>query len=197
MLSILRKHIPEAEITLWPSNVDNGVEQLLLKEFPGLNIAKPRSEDLKRAFKECDFLLHGSGASIVAERDLVRWQEETGKPYGIYGITFPMKRSSAKCFKTGAPQAKIFYLITTPHTAPKPDGNKPVDDLGDKNDVVIRLNTISGRVMKEENIEIIDAYDLLAKKLELAGGDGYHWSRPGYEMITSGISRRILPVVRK
>lgn len=94
VLSILRKHLPEVEVTLWPSNVDNGVEELLRREFPKLKIAKPRSEELKRAFQECDFLLHGSGASIVAERDLERWRKETGKPYGIYGITFPMKKSS-------------------------------------------------------------------------------------------------------
>ena len=93
VLSILWQHLPEAEITLWPSNVDNGVKELLLNEFPGLKIAKPRSKDLERAFAECDFLLHGSGASIVAERDLIRWHEETGKPYGIYGITFPLKQS--------------------------------------------------------------------------------------------------------
>lgn len=95
VLSILRQHLPEAQITLWPSNLDNGVERLLLDEFPNLQIAKSGSEELKRAFDHCDFLLHGSGASIVAERDLVRWHTSTGKPYGIYGITFPMKKSSA------------------------------------------------------------------------------------------------------
>ncbi|MDA7880714.1 polysaccharide pyruvyl transferase family protein [Akkermansiaceae bacterium] len=95
VLSILRKHLPEAEVTLWPSHVDNGVEQLLRAEFPKLKIAKPGSEDLRRAFEECDFLLHGSGPSIVAERDLIRWHEETSKPYGIYGITFSKKKSSA------------------------------------------------------------------------------------------------------
>ena len=100
VLSILRKYLPEAEITLWPSLVDNGVEELLLREFPKLKIAKRGSEQLGRAFDECDFLLHGSGASIVAERDLIRWREETGKPYGIYGITFPLKKSSATTSQT-------------------------------------------------------------------------------------------------
>jgi len=95
VLRLLQTHLPEAEITLWPSNVDNGVEQLLRDEFPGLKIAKPRSRELEAAFEECDFLLHGSGPSIVAERDLIAWHEATGKPYGIYGITFPMKNSSA------------------------------------------------------------------------------------------------------
>ena len=100
VLRILRTHLPEAKVTLWPSNVDNGVDELLMKEFPDLTIAKPRSDALKHAFEECDFLLHGSGASIVAERDLIRWREETGKPYGIYGITFPRKKSSATSART-------------------------------------------------------------------------------------------------
>jgi polysaccharide pyruvyl transferase WcaK-like protein len=95
VLSIIRKHLPEAKVTLWPSFVDNGVEELLLTEFPWLNIAKPGTEALERVFQECDFLLHGSGPSIVAEQDLVRWHQETGKPYGIYGITFSKKHSTS------------------------------------------------------------------------------------------------------
>ena len=111
VLSILRKHLPEVEVTLWPSNVDNGVEELLRREFPKLKIAKPRSEELKRAFQECDFLLHGSGASIVAERDLERWREETGKPYGIYGITFPMKKSSATTARNEEAMARSVEVL--------------------------------------------------------------------------------------
>ena len=33
---------------------------------------------------ERDFLLHGSGGSLVAQNDVTRWAKETGKPYGIY-----------------------------------------------------------------------------------------------------------------
>lgn len=112
VLSILREHLPDVEVTLWPSNVDNGVEALLRKEFPKLKIAKPRSEELKQAFRECDFLLHGSGASIVAERDLVRWREETGKPYGIYGITFPMKKSSATTARNEEAMARSVEVLS-------------------------------------------------------------------------------------
>lgn len=95
VLSILQKHLPEVEVTLWPSKIDNGVDELLLKNFPKLKIAKKGSEELKKAFEECDFLLHGSGASLVAEYDVKKWRDETGKPYGIYGITLPPKKSSA------------------------------------------------------------------------------------------------------
>jgi len=94
VLHILERHLPEVEVTLWPSNLDNGVDALLLARFPKLKIAKKNTPELKKAFDECDFLLHGSGASLVAENDVIKWHEETGKPYGIYGITLPLKKSS-------------------------------------------------------------------------------------------------------
>lgn len=94
ILAILERHLPQLKITLWPSNLGNGVDAILKKRFPKLNIAMPRSAELEKAFDECDFLLHGSGASLVAERDVVRWHNETGKPYGIYGITFSPRKSS-------------------------------------------------------------------------------------------------------
>src|SRR5262245_42010577 len=76
VLALLEKHVPAAEIRLWPSKVDNGVEDLLVARFPKLRIVKG-AEQLKSAFAECDFLLHGSGASLVAEKDVVRWSSET------------------------------------------------------------------------------------------------------------------------
>ena len=94
VLRLLEAYLPNAEIHLWPSKLDNGVDKLLLSHFPNLKIAQS-GEALKAAFATCDFLLHGSGASLVAEKDVVRWREETGKPYGVYGITFPEKRSSS------------------------------------------------------------------------------------------------------
>ena len=106
-------------------------------------------------------------------------------------------RKIAQGFKKGAPQAKLFYLSTTPHTGLRPAPDKPVRSLGDKNDVVIRLNTLSAQVMKEENIEWIDVYTLLAAKLELANGDKFHWQKPAYEIISQEVAKRVLPLVIK
>lgn len=103
----------------------------------------------------------------------------------------------ARCFKQGAPQAKIYYLLTTPHTAARPAPEQPVTSLGDKNDVVIRLNTLSSQVMKEEGIDVIDAYSLLAARLDLAAGDNYHWQGPAYQMLTQEIGSRVISVVEK
>lgn len=95
VLHILEQHLPEVTVTLWPSRIDNGVEELLKARFPKMRIATRGSEELKAAFAECDFLLHGSGPSLVAERDVVQWHEETGKPFGVYGITLPLKSSAS------------------------------------------------------------------------------------------------------
>lgn len=94
VLAILEKHLPDVEVWLWPSKVDNGVEQMLMARFPKLRIVKG-GDSLKEAFAQCDFLLHGSGASLVAEKDVIRWSKETGKPYGVYGITLPLQSSSS------------------------------------------------------------------------------------------------------
>lgn len=95
VLHILETHLPEVEVTLWPSLIDNGVDKILMERFPKLKIAKRGTPELERAFEECDFLLHGSGPSLVARKDIPVWTEKTGKPYGVYGITVPPK-SSAK-----------------------------------------------------------------------------------------------------
>ena len=86
VLALLEKHLPQVEVRLWPSNVGNGVDEMLRRRFPKLTIVQG-AEALKAAFAECDFLLHGSGPSLVAQNDVARWRRETGKPYGVYGIT--------------------------------------------------------------------------------------------------------------
>lgn len=87
VLALLEKHLPEVEVRLWPSSVGNGVAEMLLARFPKLRIIQT-PEALKAAFDECDFLLHGSGPSLVAAQDIAKWRDTTGKPYGVYGITF-------------------------------------------------------------------------------------------------------------
>ncbi len=94
VLALLEKYLPDVEVRLWPSKVDNGVAEMLNRRFPKVAIVEG-AEQLKAAFAECDFLLHGSGPSLVAQKDVVRWSRETGKPYGIFGITFSSTDSVA------------------------------------------------------------------------------------------------------
>lgn len=93
MLRLLATYLPEVEVVLWPSSVGDGVDRLLLSRFPRLTIIRG-GDDLAAAFESCDFLLHGSRASLSAET-IERWSKATGKPYGVYGITFPRRSSTS------------------------------------------------------------------------------------------------------
>lgn len=86
VLALLEGHLPEAEITLWPSNVENGVADLLRRRFPRLRIVSPKP-DVAKIYAEHDFLLHGSGPSLVGESQVVQWRQQGPKPYGVLGIT--------------------------------------------------------------------------------------------------------------
>src|SRR5215212_8774539 len=80
VLALIEKHIPDAEVTLWPMDVRNGVEEMLTRRFPKLRIVR----DKQAAYDSGDFLLHGSGPYLTAHRDVAAWRKDTGKPYGVY-----------------------------------------------------------------------------------------------------------------
>lgn len=111
VLHLIEQHLPGVEVTLWPSRIDNGVEELLRERFPKLGFIKG-GEDLKRAFAECDFLLHGSGPSLVAQKDVERWIEATGKPYGVYGITVSRRGSTATADVSDESFAKTVSILS-------------------------------------------------------------------------------------
>ncbi|TDE14857.1 polysaccharide pyruvyl transferase family protein [Dyadobacter psychrotolerans] len=102
VLALLEKYIPQAQVRLWPSDVGNGVEQMLAKRFPKVEIIKTDA-DRKRAMSEADFMLHGSGPSLVARATLEEWAK-TGKPYGVYGITFPGVYGTPEQAKKASPK---------------------------------------------------------------------------------------------
>ncbi|MEM9833499.1 MAG: polysaccharide pyruvyl transferase family protein [Bacteroidota bacterium] len=96
LITLLQHYIPDAQIILWPkSRLDRGVESMLEAAFPQLEIvngklneqSQPDTTELQAAFREADFMLHGSGPSVVGRRGLASWSHTTGKPYGIYGVT--------------------------------------------------------------------------------------------------------------
>lgn len=111
VLALLEQHVPDAEVRLWPSSVDNGVEEMLRARFPKLVILKD-AESKRAAFAECDFLLHGSGPSLVGETEVARWAKETGKPYGVFGLTLPAQASASTKPTTGSALAQTIQLLS-------------------------------------------------------------------------------------
>jgi len=95
VLALLEKLLPHHRAILWGVALDRGVDAMLRRRFPGVEIvggwldAKtgPSNEPLANALEQADLLLHGSGGSLVASRDVEAWLAFTGKPYGAWGIT--------------------------------------------------------------------------------------------------------------
>ena len=94
-LSLLWKHFPECEITLWPGELGHGSRELLKQGYPRLKFVegsldadgKPKSPALAQAWAEADLYLSGSGSGFPAANHAVAFQKATGKPVGVFGVS--------------------------------------------------------------------------------------------------------------
>ncbi len=140
VLALLEKHIPGAEVRLWASaDLSEEVIAMEHKRFPGLRIVKgtigaagkATNADLQETLDWCDFLLHGSGASLVASKDVAAFVKHIGKPFGVYGITHGSYQSGSGD-KDILSQAKFAYFRDSVSLAQaKAEGVKcPVMEFG-------------------------------------------------------------------
>ena len=97
VLALLEKHLPEADVRLWASgDLSAKVAAMEHRRFPKLKIVKgsigtdgkASTAELGEAVARADFLLHGSGPSLVAASDVAAWIKHTGKRSGVFGITY-------------------------------------------------------------------------------------------------------------
>ena len=115
ILHLLEQHLPEVGVTLWPNDIGDGIEEMLVKRFPKLRIAKGNIDangkastpELTQAMSDCDLLLHSSGPSLVAEKQIRAFVQATNKPFGVYGITLGTISDDTATFLN---QASFVYL---------------------------------------------------------------------------------------
>jgi polysaccharide pyruvyl transferase WcaK-like protein len=98
MLALLERHLPEAEVTFWPFYPDlpEYEVRMLQQRFPRLKIVqgaldaagKASTPELEAAVSSADMMLHNSGPYALAWRDLDAFKARTGKPYGVFGVTY-------------------------------------------------------------------------------------------------------------
>jgi hypothetical protein len=110
------------------------------------------------------------------------WSPEKATDAQIEGVV----RNMIQSFRKGAPKAKLVWAATTPHTAK----GRPVTGLGELNPVVLRINALAEKVVKEEGVESVDLYALLKDRLNLAAGDQYHWSGDAYQLIAEALQKK-------
>ena len=83
-----------ADFWLWAAVMDDGADDLLAQKWPQVEWLASDAPGLEDRLRGSDFLLHGSSAGFRAA-EMRRWQELTGKPYGVLGISFPTARPDA------------------------------------------------------------------------------------------------------
>lgn len=95
LIGLLKKRLPQAKIILWKKSKSQKVEDMLNQYYPDVKIIHgvvdkdfvPQTDEVKQAFRDADFFIHGSGPSVVAADYLEAWHSQTQKPFGIFGVT--------------------------------------------------------------------------------------------------------------
>jgi len=104
LITLIRHRIPKARIILWKKSDSKKVDDMLMQYFPEIKIVHggfdkdfvPGNDDVKKAFMDADFFLHGSGPSLVGADYIRSWLTQTKKPFGIFGVTLQDINPSAK-----------------------------------------------------------------------------------------------------
>lgn len=97
-LTLLARHLPDVEVTFWPFYADLPAYevQMLKKHFPKVKIVEGvldangagSTPELDAAIASADFMLHNSGPYALSWADLEAFQKRTGRPFGVYGVTY-------------------------------------------------------------------------------------------------------------
>ena len=95
LLHVFATFLPDVRVILWKRSNGEDVKRLLNKNFPKVNIIyggvnaekDPDNQDVLKAFKEADLMIHGSAPSLVGADNLASWIKNTGKPFGVFGAT--------------------------------------------------------------------------------------------------------------
>ncbi|MGN7720027.1 polysaccharide pyruvyl transferase family protein [Chitinophaga sp. 22620] len=95
LIALLKSRIKGVRIILWKRAASKIVDDMLQRHYPEVQVVhgsfdkdfSVQSPEVLQAFKDADFFIHGSGPSVVAADHLRCWSKQTGKGFGIFGVT--------------------------------------------------------------------------------------------------------------
>lgn len=97
-LAVAEKYYPEAEVIFWPfyGLLPEEEVEMLQKRFPKLTIVRgflndsgvPSTPELADAILKADIFVHNSGPSTLSWKEAYLFKKTTGKPFGVYGVTY-------------------------------------------------------------------------------------------------------------
>ncbi len=126
----MQRHLPDAEFVLWASaELSGDIAEMMHKRLPDVKIVTG-GEELNEAIEWAEVLLHDSGSGLPFHRDLTRFAERTGKPYGAFGIGYQrrnfnfMNKAMFMYFRDSVSLSRALERdnLQTPHIGWAPDG---------------------------------------------------------------------------
>ena len=84
LLQILQEELPKVTVTLWATNLENGVGEWLKNLYPKVTLVTGTTGDdglpdqpaLQQAWNAADLLIHGPAATMVARNHLEAWRKK-------------------------------------------------------------------------------------------------------------------------
>lgn len=96
MVRVFGRWAPQASITVWPLRAFGDAELAMLRRHcPRAEVVdggldergRPNTAALRQAFDDADVFVHGSGPAVHRAAHMAAWARETGRPYGVFGVT--------------------------------------------------------------------------------------------------------------
>ena len=97
-LALAEKYIPKAEVFFWPyyHYLPDYEVAMLKKRFPKMKIVVGKlspdgvasTSELADAISKSDILINNSGPATLGWAELTAYRKATGKPIGVYGVTY-------------------------------------------------------------------------------------------------------------
>lgn len=140
-----------------------------------------QSEYLNRLLGEV--LAKGPYDVVHFNMGLHGWQEGRIQP----GTFEPLTGAYVAVLKSKLPRAKLVWANSTPVTVK----GKPTELDPDINPVIVDHNRRADGVMAKMGVPVNDFYGLLAKRLDLARGDSFHWTPPAYEILADAVVKAV------
>ena len=138
ILAVLEKYLPEAEVTFWPHYHILPPEEvaILQRRFPKLRIVQGKLDEagtpppeIAAVMDGADFFLHGSGPATIGWREIAAFRQRTGRPFGVYGVTYGLYGTPEKTLLSDA--AFVYFRDSVSLEKARQDGIKaPIMEFG-------------------------------------------------------------------
>jgi hypothetical protein len=138
-LAILEKHIPDTQPIYWHfyHYLPEDEVALIKRRFPNVQIVqgnmdaegKASTLELEQAFTSADIFINNSGPATLGWAEASMFKKKTGKPFGVYGVTYGLYGTPEKAVLS---EADFLYFRDSVSLArAKSEGiNAPIMEFG-------------------------------------------------------------------